>query len=155
MRLPARTTTDEDTMTPTDFDPAEIGHGMFYFFLTSVVVPRPIAWISTRSSEGVDNLAPHSFFTVSSVDPPIVQITSVGRKDSLNNIEQNGEFVVCLAPAYLMAEINATGTDFPLGLTPDGGHLTGGTAGPAGRMSACRASVASTPRSFGSRLPAW
>src|SRR4249920_2772055 len=42
-----------------------------------------------------------------------------------------------------------------VGLTPDGGHLTGGTAGPAGRMSACRASVVSTPRSFGSRLPAW
>ncbi len=41
------------------------------------------------------------------------------------------------------------------GLTPDGGHLTGGTAGPAGRMSVCRASVVSTPRSFGSRLPAW
>ena len=42
-----------------------------------------------------------------------------------------------------------------VGLTPDGGHLTGGTAGPAGRMSVCRASVVSTPRSFGSRLPAW
>jgi len=42
-----------------------------------------------------------------------------------------------------------------LGLTPDGGHLTGGTTGLAGRMSACRASVVSTPRSFGSRLPAW
>ena len=42
-----------------------------------------------------------------------------------------------------------------VGLTPDGGHLTGGTAGPAGRLSVCRASVGSTPRSFGSRLPAW
>ncbi|MBS4727454.1 transposase [Mycobacterium sp. SM1] len=42
-----------------------------------------------------------------------------------------------------------------VGLTPDGGHLTGGTAGPAGRMSVSRASVASTPRSLGSRLPAW
>jgi len=42
-----------------------------------------------------------------------------------------------------------------VGLTPDGGHLTGGTAGPAGRMPVCRASVGSTPRSFGSRLPAW
>lgn len=42
-----------------------------------------------------------------------------------------------------------------LGLTPDGGHLTGGTAGPAGRLSVCRASVGSTPRSFGSTLPAW
>src|ERR1700729_111384 len=45
--------------------------------------------------------------------------------------------------------------DLGMGLTPDGGHLTGGTAGPAGGMSACRASVASTPQSFGSRLPAW
>ena len=44
---------------------------------------------------------------------------------------------------------------YRVGLTPDGGHLTGGTAGPAGRMSVCRASVGSTPRSFGSRLPAW
>jgi hypothetical protein len=42
-----------------------------------------------------------------------------------------------------------------LGLTPDGGHLTGGTAGPAGRLSVCRASVGSTPRGSGSRLPAW
>jgi hypothetical protein len=45
--------------------------------------------------------------------------------------------------------------DPSVGLTPDGGHLTGGTAGPAGRMSVWRASVRSTPRSFGSRLPAW
>ena len=42
-----------------------------------------------------------------------------------------------------------------LGLTPFGGHLTGGTAGPAGRLSICRVSVGSTPRSSGSRLPAW
>src|SRR5215208_6252629 len=42
-----------------------------------------------------------------------------------------------------------------VGLTREGGHLTGGTAGPAGRLSVCRASVGSTPRSFGSRLPAW
>jgi hypothetical protein len=42
-----------------------------------------------------------------------------------------------------------------VGLTPDGGHLTGGTSGPAGRLSVCRASVRSTPRSSGSRLPAW
>ncbi|HUH69836.1 MAG TPA: flavin reductase family protein [Mycobacterium sp.] len=100
-------------MTRVDMDPAEIGHGMFYFFLNAVIVPRPIAWVSTRSSAGIDNLAPHSFFTVSSVDPPVVQFTSVGRKDSLTNIEQNGEFVVSFTPAFLIAEVNATGTDFP------------------------------------------
>ncbi len=100
-------------MPRTDVDPAEVGHAMFYFFLNSVVVPRPIAWVSSRSPSGVDNLAPHSFFTVSSVDPPIVQFTSIGRKDSLKNVEQTGEFVVCLAPAAMMEQINASATDFP------------------------------------------
>ncbi len=99
-------------MTRVDIDPAVLG-GAFYSFLTSVVVPRPIAWVSTRSPGGIDNLAPHSFFTVSSVDPPIVQFTSVGRKNSLINVEQTREFVVCLAPERLFEQINATGTDFP------------------------------------------
>jgi flavin reductase (DIM6/NTAB) family NADH-FMN oxidoreductase RutF len=94
-------------------DPAALGSGAFYSFLTSVIVPRPIAWVSSRSPEGVDNLAPHSFFTVSSVDPPIVQFTSVGRKDSLRNVEQTREFVVCLTPEWLFEQVNATGTDFP------------------------------------------
>lgn len=85
----------------------------FYPFLTAVIVPRPIAWVSTRSRAGVDNLAPHSFFTVSCVRPPIVQFTSVGRKDSLRNVEETGEFVVNLAPESLVTQINATGTDFP------------------------------------------
>ena len=100
-------------MTRTDFDPAELGTFPFYKLLTAVVVPRPIAWVSSRSEDGVDNLAPHSFFTVSAIDPPIVQFTSVGRKDSLNNIEQTREFVVCLTPERLFEQVNATGTDFP------------------------------------------
>ena len=49
-----------------DYDPAELGPAV-YPLLNSVVVPRPIAWVSTRSATGVDNLAPHSFFTISSV----------------------------------------------------------------------------------------
>jgi flavin reductase (DIM6/NTAB) family NADH-FMN oxidoreductase RutF len=100
-------------MARVDIDPAASGSGPFYAFLTSVIVPRPIAWVSTRSPEGVDNLAPHSFFTVSSVDPPIVQFTSVGRKDSLRNVERTREFVVCLAPEPLFEQVNATATDFP------------------------------------------
>lgn len=69
-----------------------------YRLLTGLVVPRPIAWVSTRSADGVDNLAPHSFFTVASADPAIVHFTSVGRKDTLSNIEETGEFVINLAP---------------------------------------------------------
>ncbi len=100
-------------MARVDIDPVALGTGPFYSFLTSVIVPRPIAWVSTRSPEGVDNLAPHSFFTVSAVDPPIVQFTSVGRKDSLRNAEHTREFVVCLTPEPLFEQVNATGTDFP------------------------------------------
>lgn len=96
-----------------DIDPAADDPYVFYRVLTAVVVPRPIAWVSTVSADGVDNLAPHSFFTVSCVDPPVVQFTSVGRKDSLNNVEATGEFVVNLAPEPLFEQINATGTNFP------------------------------------------
>ncbi len=95
-----------------DYDPAELGAGL-YPLLNSVVVPRPIAWVSTRSADGVDNLAPHSFFTISSVVPPVVQFTSVGEKDSLRNAVATGEFVVCLCPEPLVEQVNATGTDFP------------------------------------------
>ncbi|WP_226366272.1 flavin reductase family protein [Pseudonocardia sp. ICBG162] len=97
----------------TDLKPDEMGSGPFYKLLTSVVVPRPIAWVSTRSADGVDNLAPHSFFTVSCVDPPMIQFTSVGKKDSLRNVSQTREFVVCLANEPMFEKINATGTDFP------------------------------------------
>ncbi len=96
-----------------DFSPAGLPSGEFYRLLTAVVVPRPIAWVSSTSSDGVDNLAPHSFFTVASVTPPIIQFTSVGRKDTLRNISERGEFVVNLAPAGFLAEVNATGTNFP------------------------------------------
>ncbi|WP_435130741.1 flavin reductase family protein [Actinacidiphila sp. bgisy144] len=101
-----------------DFDPAQTDRNAFYKLLTSVVVPRPIAWVSTTDRDGVsDNLAPHSFFTVACVSPPIVQFTSVGRKDSVRNVEQTGQFVVNLAPEHLFEEINATGTAFPHGVS--------------------------------------
>ncbi len=101
----------------TDLNPDEVGPRRFYKLLTSVVVPRPIAWVSSRSAAGVDNLAPHSFFTVSCVDPPMVQFTSVGTKDSLRNVRETGEFVVCLAPEQLFEQVNATATAFAEGLS--------------------------------------
>jgi flavin reductase (DIM6/NTAB) family NADH-FMN oxidoreductase RutF len=95
-----------------DYDPAALGPAL-YPLLNSVVVPRPIAWVSTRSATGVDNLAPHSFFTISSVTPPVVQFTSVGRKDSLRNAVATGEFVVAICTEGLAEQVNATGTDYP------------------------------------------
>ncbi len=97
----------------TEWTPADLPGREFYKLLTSVVVPRPIAWVSTTSEEGVDNLAPHSFFTISCIEPPIVQFTSVGRKDSLANVEATREFVVNLAPEPLQDRVNATGTRYP------------------------------------------
>jgi len=97
----------------TSFDPAEMGPQAFYRVMNSVVVPRPIAWVCTRSADGVHNLAPHSFYTVACVDPPVVQFTSVGRKDSLTNVEATGEFTISVTPEELFEQVNATSTDFP------------------------------------------
>jgi flavin reductase (DIM6/NTAB) family NADH-FMN oxidoreductase RutF len=96
-----------------DFDPDNVEPLQLYALLNSVVVPRPIAWVSTLSAYGVLNLAPHSFFTVACVRPPMVQFTSVGRKDSLNNVEATGEFVVNFAAERLFEQVNATATNFP------------------------------------------
>ncbi|MEW1645288.1 flavin reductase family protein [Streptomyces sp. NPDC091219] len=101
----------------TEFNPARMDPSAVYRLLTATVVPRPIAWVSTVSADGVDNLAPHSFFTVSSARPPIVQFTSVGRKDSLRNVEATGQFVVNLAPEPLIDAVNRTATDFPAGVS--------------------------------------
>jgi flavin reductase (DIM6/NTAB) family NADH-FMN oxidoreductase RutF len=96
-----------------DFDPEQTDPLAFYRLLNSVVIPRPIAWVSSRSADGVDNLAPHSFFTVACTDPPIVQFTSVGRKDSLRNVEATGEFVVNFTPEPLFDAVNATSVNAP------------------------------------------
>jgi flavin reductase (DIM6/NTAB) family NADH-FMN oxidoreductase RutF len=120
----------------------------FYRVLNSVVVPRPIAWVCSRSADGVENLAPHSFYTVACVDPPVVQFTSVGRKDSLNNIESTKDFTVSLTPEALFEQVNATSTDFP----PDASEAehTGVRLEPADVVSAMR--VADSPVSLECRL---
>ncbi len=92
---------------------ADLARGGAYPWLTAVVVPRPIAWVTSLSAQGVVNLAPHSFFTVASAEPPVVSFTSVRTKDSLRNIRATGEFVVNLAPRALAEQVNRTGTDYP------------------------------------------
>jgi len=74
-----------------------------YALLTPLVVPRPIAWVSTRSAAGQRNLAPHSYFNLISSNPPIIHVTSSQRrgrfKDTARNIAETGEFVVNVATA--------------------------------------------------------
>ena len=86
------------------------------------VAPRPIAWISTVSRDGVDNLAPFSQFQNLSYDPPMVMIAcnqggdepdNVYRKDTVVNIESTGAFVYNVVPWELRERMNITGAGFP------------------------------------------
>jgi len=99
--------------------------------LTGVVVPRPIAFISTISPDGVLNVAPYSFFNVVSYDPATVIFSSTRRvahkaKDTLDNIEKTGEFVVNIVVDDIAEAMNMTAAEYPAqdnefdiaGLTP-------------------------------------
>ncbi|MFE4667363.1 flavin reductase family protein [Streptomyces sp. NPDC056716] len=86
-----------------------------YHLLTSLVVPRPIAWVSTLGPGGVRNVAPHSYFTIASHDPPHVVFGSTGVRDTLTNIRATGEFVVNVVSADLVGAMNLTAADFPPG----------------------------------------
>jgi flavin reductase (DIM6/NTAB) family NADH-FMN oxidoreductase RutF len=80
-------------------DPADLGPKDLYLLMTSVIVPRPIAWVSTRRADGALNAAPFSYFQALSSAPPTVMV-SIGRrrdgspKDTLANIEATKEFVI-------------------------------------------------------------
>ena len=96
----------------TEFDPAALGDRETTLLVKSLLIPRPIAWVGTLSADGVPNLAPHSFFTVASSEPPIVLIGSTGRKDTLRNAEATGEFTVSLVTRALAEAANRTSAPF-------------------------------------------
>ena len=87
------------------YEPAN-GHGLPHDPFNAIVGPRPIGWISSHDQAGRLNLAPYSFFNAFNYVPPIIGFSSVGRKDSLNNIEQTGEFVWNLATRPLAEQMN-------------------------------------------------
>ncbi|MBS0425705.1 MAG: flavin reductase family protein [Proteobacteria bacterium] len=86
------------------------GHGLAHDPIASLVGPRPIAWISTVSQDGVLNLAPYSFFGIFNYRPPIVAFASDGLKDSLRNALHQGEFVINTVTSELAAAMNASST---------------------------------------------
>jgi flavin reductase (DIM6/NTAB) family NADH-FMN oxidoreductase RutF len=98
----------------TVFDPADPDVNA-YRLLTGLVVPRPIAWVSTVDAEGKGNLAPHSFFTVASGRPPVVLFSSLGRKDTVRNVEETGEFVISFSSESLLEQVNASSAPFEHG----------------------------------------
>ena len=98
-----------------NFDILEMATQEKYRLLNGGVTPRPIAWISTRSKEGVDNLAPYSFFTVASCNPPVLLYTQVMPrstvdKDTLKNLIETGECVINIVNSNLLEKMNMTST---------------------------------------------
>ena len=94
-------------------EPGDLSPREMYFLLTNLVVPRPIAWVSSMGPDGTRNLAPHSYFNIVSSRPPILHFTQSGRKDTLNNVEATGEFVISVVSADLVEQMNITSADFP------------------------------------------
>lgn len=86
--------------------------GTLYKLLTGLVIPRPIGWISTVDENGINNLAPFSFFNVIGEDPPHVMFSTVRtgnkNKDTLNNVLNNKQFVVNLVTEDLVEQVNKT-----------------------------------------------
>ena len=95
-----------------EFVPAEVEGGI-YPWLTASLIPRAIAWVSTVSADGVDNVAPHSFTTVAGVDPPTLCFVSIGHKDTLANARATGEFVLNIGSGTLLAADERLGHRLP------------------------------------------
>lgn len=100
------------------------GHGLPHNPFNALIVPRPIAWISTRSEDGIDNLAPYSFFSGASYEPPQIMFASTGTKpdrdgtkDTLANIHAKGAFCVNLVEAGQTDAMNASSQMLGAGLS--------------------------------------
>lgn len=99
------------------FDPNELDYSAVYKLLTGAIIPRPIAWISSISEDGINNLAPFSYFNAVGDDPPHVMF-SIGRgnninKDTLNNVLNTKQFVVNMVTEALAEKMNLTAQSVP------------------------------------------
>nr|WP_319247275.1 flavin reductase family protein [uncultured Celeribacter sp.] len=91
----------------------EDGHGLPHNPFNAMISPRPIGWISSRSPDGVDNLAPYSLFNAAAYVPPQLMFCSTGAKDSLHNIKATGVFCANVVGADLANVMNASSQSLP------------------------------------------
>lgn len=125
-----------------------LGHGLPHDPFNAIVGPRPIGWVSTCDADGRLNLAPYSFFNAFNYVPPIVGFASIGRKDSLANVEATGAFVWNLATRPLAEAMNASCAAVPPEV--DEFALAGLTPVPSTRVAPPR--VGESPVAFECRL---
>ena len=99
------------------FNPNELEHSAVYKLLTGSIIPRPIGWISTVDVNGINNLAPFSYFNAIGEDPPHVMFSTTRgnntNKDTLNNVLANGQFVVNMVTEELAEKMNTTAQTVP------------------------------------------
>jgi flavin reductase (DIM6/NTAB) family NADH-FMN oxidoreductase RutF len=131
------------------YEPKGNAHGLPHDPFKSCVIPRPIGWISTLSSDGIPNLAPYSQFQNLTFDPPYVmfaanQTTDGRRKDTVVNAEQSGEFVYNMATYDLREAVNLSAQQVPPEV--DEFELAGVTKAPSKLVKAHR--VAESPVHF-------
>lgn len=129
------------------YEPAK-GHGLPHDPFKAIVAPRPIGWISTRSSDGTFNLAPYSYFNALGQHPYLVWFSSEGEKDSVGIARESGEFVVNLATRDLADKVNASSVDAPRGV--DEFAYAGLTPAPCRLVAAPR--VAESPAALECKL---
>jgi flavin reductase (DIM6/NTAB) family NADH-FMN oxidoreductase RutF len=120
------------------------GHGLPHDPFNAIVGPRPIGWVSTRSNDGILNLAPYSFFNAFNYIPPIIGFSSTGLKDSVRNVQENGMFVWNLVTRPLAEAMNQTCA--PVGPEVNEFELAGLTTAPSRVVDVPR--VAESPVSF-------
>jgi flavin reductase (DIM6/NTAB) family NADH-FMN oxidoreductase RutF len=101
---------------------SELSPGKRYFVLSSLVVPRPIAWVTTLNEDGGVNAAPFSYFQLLGQEPPLI-VLGIGRrndgsaKDSFRNIRRSKEFVINLVTEENAEQMNLSSTEFPPGVS--------------------------------------
>lgn len=124
-----------------EIDPSNTAYSEMYKLIVGTVVPRPIAFVSTVSAAGITNLAPFSFFNGVCSKPPTILFSVArkadgGKKDTLRNIEENGEFVVNSSSLWLTEPLVHSAGDF----APEESefYLTGLTAIPSVKIRAPR-----------------
>jgi flavin reductase (DIM6/NTAB) family NADH-FMN oxidoreductase RutF len=99
-------------------DPKSTPPANVYKVMAGAIVPRPIAFVSTISLEGVHNLAPFSFFTGASANPPVVCFCPMHnvegrRKDTILNVERTGEFVINIVSEEFLEQMNTASGEYP------------------------------------------
>lgn len=104
-----------DPMPKTRFTVADLSGVDPYKLATGLVVPRPIGWIGSIAADGTPNLAPYSFFNCVSGVPPMFVFSPgrAGRKDTLQNVREVGEFTINIVTAEVVEAMNATAATFP------------------------------------------